>query len=556
MAYIKYRGDYTYLTIKDEYNRVRNHIYFIVARTGFGKGLFSERILEAYKSAGYTVICIADPKGEEEMAYTLFDPSERYHTRLLHGQGKPLKDFKVDGYGNITEKSERNVKLYHPFTFNIPKHKIPEMNLFTVPIKSLGRDEWSLIAETASDSDSIRLCLNASNNISLNDGVHAFLHYLNKIIKGKKGKKEIEPDPKNFYLPVTSGTPKSLQDIANYLQPFKKNYFLSKESCPYALDWVKLLNDNKNYHVFLNTWLGINPHDAKMKGFMVLYLLKKIIENRKKSDKPVIVFIPEVKYLMHVNARTPMAGYQYFLSKAFKESLSMIRSMGKGGMSAVLDTQSYSEVDEGVRRTSDRIFLGELSQDDIEKIGKQLQYRRDVKKLLSHMESQGSYLLVGHEDLDAFKMFLPSHAHCEEGYSFTEMYKQKYPERMISYYDMIKEKRKEFQTDEEYYKELMKKKADEEEKQEAKKVKDREKRREVSEKKSPIGDERRLKKAELIKLIRNKLIENPNLTPKQAWVLIGKERDQSTAGKWLREERKKLEEQNRQSDEVPTSLLE
>jgi len=144
-------GDNTYLSLKDEYGNVLNEIILIVAKTGHGKGLTAEAIIEEFHNVGYTIICLADPKKENELAYAQFLPEEPYHVRNLRIVGK--------------RPGTKKVKLYHPFTFYIPKENLPPIQYYTISLKELGRSEWSMIAETSWDTDTIKLLLNASENI-------------------------------------------------------------------------------------------------------------------------------------------------------------------------------------------------------------------------------------------------------------------------------------------------------------------------------------------------------------------------------------------------------
>lgn len=110
-----------------------NHLYIglegndqilIIAKSGGGKTLAGEGIVEEFHKAGYLVLVIADPKDEFEYCYQMFEPKEKYHLEHLTRIGKT--------------PSKKKVKIYHPFTFNIPNDYLPEMTLFTFSLKDLG----------------------------------------------------------------------------------------------------------------------------------------------------------------------------------------------------------------------------------------------------------------------------------------------------------------------------------------------------------------------------------------------------------------------------------
>ncbi len=122
------------MNAKDKYGRVINAQYLIIAESGHGKGLADAGIVQALHKEGYIVIVLADPKDEMEFAFAMFEPEETYHLDNLKRTG--IKPEAVP------------IKLYHPFTFRFPKKQVPEMKLFTLPIKNLTGDEYSFLAET------------------------------------------------------------------------------------------------------------------------------------------------------------------------------------------------------------------------------------------------------------------------------------------------------------------------------------------------------------------------------------------------------------------------
>src|SRR3990167_1308567 len=153
-------GSNTYLTLKNEYGDIEESQTAIFARSGYGKGLLSEAIAETFHEAGYLILVLADPKGEIEYGFQMFEPEATYH----------LNELKKQGY--LPER--KPVKLYHPFTFNIPKNKkLPEITFFTLSLKDMGRREWSMISESTYDSDAIKLLLHGSDSITNSEGIYA-----------------------------------------------------------------------------------------------------------------------------------------------------------------------------------------------------------------------------------------------------------------------------------------------------------------------------------------------------------------------------------------------
>jgi len=408
----------TNFSIKNKDKTVNSEFVFIFARPRYGKSLAVESLLELYHKAGYTILCLSDVKGEWELGYSMFEPEKKYHLDRLRKDG--------------TKPSKKDVILYHPFTTNIPKGSLPDMKIYGFSLKELGRSEFSMISETAWESDTTRLLINASNYISDNAGIYGFIDYIEGNIAGKKDGKMVKRDPNLFGLRVTGGTAKSLQDIASYFLPFRKDYFLLPENSKFNLNWKEILNDNKNYHVFGSCYLK----DEKLKEFCVLGLLNAIIKNRKKGKKPILIYIPEIRYLVPYRPE----GYKKFLAYAIKSKISIMGNMGKGGIAGVFDSQSYTDTDEDVVKSQTKTFFGELGAKDIDSISKSLRWSKDLIQPLIKSDvdrkSQPSFISMAEPSAGSWTPRFPSHAHAEESYDFDEVYRKIYPEKMKSYDDI------------------------------------------------------------------------------------------------------------------------
>lgn len=438
-----------YLRLKNNYGEVLPFQLQIYAMSGHGKGLATESIIEEWRSqTGGIVLSIADPKAEAELSFVQYEPTAKYHVQALQRDGKPVKTY--------------NCKMYHPFTFNIPKGYLPEINFFTIPINSLGRSEWSILAETPSDSDTIRMLMTTAESLPRNDGLIQFLLEIERRVEGKKLKGKRVRDMKNFGLRVGSATAKSITDISQLLYSFKNNYFLRKQSCPYALDWKTILQDHENYHVFLSMWVK----DEKIKQFMVLHLLEKILENRHHAKRPILIVMPELKYLCPRNPE----GYKKFLSYAITDSLSRMRSMGRG-ISSIGDSQSWGLLDDKIKDASTRTLFGQLGTGDQTDVCKSLNYRRDIREKLQNMPNN-AYFIYGEESYGTFRIFLPSHAHKEPHDNWIEKYKEHYKQKTRMYDDMVEYMRNEYAEEEKELKELITREREQEKKEEEAKARE------------------------------------------------------------------------------------
>lgn len=508
----------TYIELKNEYGKVENQQIFVIARSGWGKNLTCEAFAEEYHRMGYVVIILTDPKDEIEYGYAQFYPEALYHTNALQREGK--------------KPEVKKVKLYHPFTFNIPRKKLPEYNFYTISLKSLGQREWSLLGETQTETETIRVLNRACSDMSDDIGLYEFLHYMQELIKGKRGEKHLKPDPENFYLSVTAGTAKSLQDIANYLHPFKQHYFLERHNHPLNINWRKILNDQEHYHVFVTNFIS-RKHE-KVKAFIALTILNQLVENSEMGSKPILLVIPEIRYLMPFKPK----GFKLFLAEGVRDCLSIIRSKGEGGFSSLLDTQSFSDVDETVMNSATITFIGELGGGrDLDKISKSLSYKRETREMLAKMPSRNTYLIQGEEANNAFKTWFPRHMHCEPEYSYIKMFARFLPEKMQYYTQLKTTMRNELKEDERKIRDrIRKQEAREKERQEEiQKLKEeaKQKDQEVKESKEAVKEE----KEKVGSKFKEMIYDYKNDNPKLSWRKIAEKFDihHMTAKKYYEE---------------------
>jgi len=438
-----------FLSIRDKDGEITNHQILVCASSGEGKGLALEGIAEKFHANGYTVICIADPKSEVELGFQMFEPKAPYHIKHLRGIEKT--------------PGKQKVKLYHPFTFDIERKNIPNFKIFTIPLKELGRSECSLLAETKWESDSVTLLLKTIEEVSESAGLYDFIHAVSDFVKTGSKSKSRKADPKNFYLPVGSGTAKELTRVSNYLQPFKRHYFLSRSNSPHKLNWKQIINDNEHYHVFTNYFMD-ETKDGKVMQFVILYLMQSIMRNKRYAKKPIVILTPELRDLCPFNAQ----GYKQFLAYAMKENYTKLRSSGKG-ISSISDTTFWEDLDKEIRGTFTANFFGKLTGDDIEAMGKKWGIKREVKEKLRSPEAKNTFIWIDSKEEveDGIRIFLPKAMHGEPKYSFNEVYAEhnekeplEYP--MVNYSGMIDEMRKELTEEEKKFKNKAKKIEEEE----------------------------------------------------------------------------------------------
>jgi hypothetical protein len=480
---IKYNKNYW--TLINEYGQILPFHALFNATTGHGKGLTMEFLVEEWKKkTNGVVIYLIDPKDEGEATFCQYLPKEKYHIDRLSRDGmKPEK---------------HNCKVYHPFTFNIPKQYLPPINFFTIPVKSLNKEELGLLAESSWDSASIKLMLRVSQDLGRKSGIMKYLHEIERMTKVKKKNKEPVSDPKNWRLHSGGGSAKDVAEIGNLLSPFKKDYFLSNDLCPHNLNFKEILQDNQNYHIFLTMFLSEGTR-KKLKGFIALYLLNKIIENRKYLKKPLLILIPEIKIIAPRNPQ----GYRFYLSQAFSEALVTVRNKGKG-ISSIGDTQVWSDTDDKIKSAFNLTFFGKLNPKDREIVTKACSYGRNEKDLLKDVsEYKCSYICYDKEDEGIFRFFMPRHMHKEINYNWIEMYKEHFPKKTQRYDNLIEEMKNRWNEEDKEIEEMLKKR-NQIEKEEIEKE-EREKKRKEKEEKNKEKEKKIEESIDVIKEAKQKM---------------------------------------------------
>ncbi len=475
---IKVFNNRTYLSISQEGRKVLPSTLLITAVSGAGKGLTLEYYIEEWKKlTGGICIILSDPKNENESFYVQFLPIAQYHLNRLM----------LDGMRPETHKC----KVYHPYTNNIPKAHLPNIDFFTLSLKDLGKEEWGILAETPFESSTIKLLQRVARNMSRNDGLFKLIHMAEKLTEVKTGKSKKNYDPDSFYIRSRGASAKSITELVELLDPFKQNYFLRKDSCPHKLDWEKILTDTESYHIFISMWLK----SEKLQEFVVLSLLQQVIENRHFAKKPILLVLPEIKRLCPRNAM----GYKYFLSLAIADNLITMRSQGKG-ISAVMDTQIHCETSEKITGSVNTTLFGQLSPFDADRVSKMGNYKRDIREQLQNMPAN-SYLKYGNESDGAWRLFFPRHRHCEPEYNWIETYNNEWSKlglpRPKRYDDLKKEMKAELKAEEQEIKEIIDKEIQKERKEKERKKSEKESKESSSENKSEKIDKEKNKMKKL-----------------------------------------------------------
>lgn len=402
-----------------------NDMVLFCSVSGYGKTLAVERTAYEYWRNGFTVINLTDVKLNFETCFPMMPNViiPEFHKYKLERQGE--------------EAIQIPMKIYHPFSFNIPNRKhLPKINFFTMPLTKLKREHFSFLSETHTSSESVKLMLNATSKLKTDEGIYAFVHLINSLIEDKSsiyhGKKVKKINKEFFTTATTSGTLKDIQNIQSLFIPFKQDYFLSNDTCKLNIDFRKLINEQNNYHCLTYKWLK----DEKMQYFTILCFLIGIDSALEYAKHPVVIVIDEIRKLVPDKA----TGYKDFLAEIIKNLLSTVRNKGKG-VSVICGSQVFFDIEEDVRNSFTEPFFGRLPPQDIERLSKIHSWNQQDRRMMTTMKKNHFHRL-GDADIKEYTLLFPPHAHKEPKFNFFEMYHKYYPYLERSYGVLVSDMKK------------------------------------------------------------------------------------------------------------------
>ncbi len=407
----------------------------LITETGQGKTITAEGIAEAEKeSQKYVVISITDEKRNWESCMRMFEPVAEYHLRELKKQ-------------RIIPRANK-IKIYHPFSFNIPHSKLPLINFFTIPVKEIERAELNLLFETEGDTYEIQLFLDAIKALKKDEGLHQLVWDVSQQIKSDSdistSKKIVKPKPPFFTSESNmAGTIGNIKDIKSRVKPYlneygerniKGDYFLASKESPISLYIEKLFNDQEHEHCFVYNWL----QDEKQYYFCILALLDLILRNATKSKYPILIRIEEMKSLCPKRAKGFKEVLAFFISKL----LATARGLN---VSVLSTTQAISEIHESLISLFKEQFLGQINAPPDVKVLQELKVSADSIRKLRTVKKGRFYYRPDIDDTDTpYVGRFPSGRHCEEGDNFLKIYEEhnktdstSYP--MQDYKELIKQ---------------------------------------------------------------------------------------------------------------------
>ena len=476
---------------KNKKGDIRNTNLLIVGSVGSGKTVQLTSIMEWFKEKGYTIIYLTDFKDKLESAMSMFEPEAEYHLEILDRMG--------------LEKMKYEILIHHPFTFDIPRHKIPQTEFYTIPIKSFTDKEIKFLLETETEnSATFNILHNTLQQLKANEGLH---HYINRIRKATEkrikevGGKEIETyDPNLFFVKDQSATNiLNIKQIASLFKPFENHYFLREENCELNLDVKKILRDNKHIHIFTTRYIKT---PEKVKDFTLLWIYNQFMQNIDVGSKNGVLFI-----LDEIKEQVPKKpqGYKMQLRNIYKRGFTTLRV---SKVSHLAGTQVISETDPSLESIfKDRLFGRITASPDLNII---LNNYKLSGSMINRLQSLnvGEFVIQGEKAENRITYgIMPRCRVMEEGDLFDDIYRRFYSEKMQDYNDLLSKARKELDEIRKQFDEITKKERSEKELEVRRNIK-QEKEKDLSKNKiKELEAESKIKKHE-DKDKRNRLIMN------------------------------------------------
>lgn len=407
---------------------VDNQIHLIFGRTGSGKSILTERMVEEFYKLGITIIVMTvKPDSEYDFGYCMFKPDDPEHLSILNQQGE--------------EPSEMPTKFYHPLSLHFGKkdeddtriNKIIEHTFYSYPIKSISENALKALFVSESDAIAIATTQKLIKRLKDSDGVINFLWDCYKELNKNEDEDifELMEDMNNIPMKSMGSNP-TLKLIQNSFALFNESPFLQNKYSQYNLDMEKIINDNKHIHIFVNGWI---PEQLRYFELICrIDAIQKVLKQEKNKRQICLVF-EEIGTLLR-SANKSKAEEELNLKIA--KFLATKRSKG---VTTVANTQDYFEASSSFRKKATQKYVMKCSEDDRARLAKEFpkELNSDNSSNIPTFRSGQFYWFENLKNGVIYRSKLPTFAHVNEGQHFTETVKRKRPDLLRDYNNFLKE---------------------------------------------------------------------------------------------------------------------
>lgn len=359
----------------------------IVGSVGSGKSVFSLQMAQTFFENKCTIINLTNKsRSEWDNAYGLFEVKNSHHVNLVRKYGREVWSQRLC--------SER-FRLWCPYsTTGLKKRGIkglPKVRFYTHSIKSLTEDVIATIMSVEGDKTYVKAAHNVLKNLKSSATLRHYLFECSRQLTGEIDISGKYDDDYDFLVLKDHrkllGDARTVQNIKDSFKVFLKDNFLMPESWSMNLDMVKILNDNKHIHFFIDFFLT----DKKSKYVnlvLLLELIKEALGTGLVQHHVVLVF-EEIKILLP----SKDVGYIRGLEDTIIDLLSSIRSAGKG-VTTIGTTQVFGDTSQQYRALCNEIYFGKISVEDIKVLKRDFSISMSQQRVLEHL-GVGEFVQMG-----------------------------------------------------------------------------------------------------------------------------------------------------------------
>lgn len=420
-----------FLVLKVGDDEVLDFQCLICAGSGYGKTLALESLIYHMYHLGYLIIILNDAKNLTELGFFQFkeDIMKSYHKNALKQAG--------------ISPTSLPVRIYHPFSFGLPKYKIPEMEIVTIPIKDIGAEEFLFLLESEDDKTNLDILQNSQSKLLSSEGWYEFAERVNKEVTKqteKFGKTEITlRSPESFgFKSVAAGNVRNIGSLYNTFYQFRKNYFLQSEEYPLNIDWRQFFENQKEIKFISTKYLN----NEKIANFFQLYITNSVVRKKKLCPHKIFMVIDEIKDLC---PNSDKRGFKQVLSAQLSRNLNT--SFRSNGISSASSSQSLSAIDKTL--IASNVFTVSLIGNiqgikDAEILRDIYHFEKEHLKIIQNLK-RNKFTTVGLQEsrdnmfYGAFTNIPSPTPHCEPTYRFDDIFSRQFPERMTNYSQLIKQ---------------------------------------------------------------------------------------------------------------------
>ena len=437
-------------------SRGKGKIILIVGASGAGKSIATDNIAYKYKryvnktttgKKGTKVIYVTEkPQSPMENAFSYFE-------RLTKRQLTDLDTTFVPE----TERIPENIEILHPFTFDFPEKKVPNIiKLYSFPLKNIDPLSFSALLKRDIQSPAVILSQTITDEMRKEDDLYSFLFRAFELTSTKDDDIEIKQTEellkRNMMIPLeTYGSKKDMDQIKVSFSPFRTHYFLQEENSKLNLDeeaFKKMINNTNITTIFTTAFI----ENERLRYFNYVEILIKLNKYIPKyAENPVLIILEEIKILL---PKTASDNYEKQLIKILRDMLAGLRS---SNVTIVATTQSYNETNSDFRSgiPSDSIILMKLDPEDIKALKRDFYISSENTVVLSTIREGQCVLFnqaIGRSIATKFKFFNVPFGHRESDIGdkdFIKMFEKLKPNDLISMKNILEEVGKKVELSEE-----------------------------------------------------------------------------------------------------------